>query len=95
MFFNGAKPCDKEEDYTEDTSHKVSVTLRRDGDNYTVETDMMQYLPNARLITTETLGEAFEPEERFENPDGSDIVFDTDFYGKKRGSSVVAGPFAG
>ena len=95
VFFNGAKPCDKEEDYTEDTSHKVSVTLRRDGDNYTVETDMMQYLPNARLITTETLGEAFEPEERFENPDGSDIVFDTDFYGKKRGSSVVAGPFAG
>ena len=33
-------------------------------------------------------------EERFEAPDGSDIVFDTDYYGKKRTATTVAGPFA-
>jgi hypothetical protein len=53
----------------------------------------MQYLPEASIITSDTLGEAFEPEERFEAPDGSDIVFDTDYYGNKRGDVTVAGPF--
>ena len=54
----------------------------------------MKYLPKASLITSGTLGTAFEPEERFENPDGSDIVFDRDFYGNTRNASTLAGPFA-
>ena len=37
---------------------------------------------------------AFEPEEKYENPDGTPIIFDTDFLGKKRGSQPIAGPFA-
>ena len=37
---------------------------------------------------------AFEPEEKYENPDGTPIVFDMDFAGKKRSSSPIAGPFA-
>ncbi len=95
VFFNGAKPCDIEEGYTEDTSHKVSVRLVSDADGCRVETDLLQYLPStAKMISSATLGEAFEPEERFENPDGSDIVFDTDYYGHKRSGSIVAGPFA-
>ena len=36
-----------------------------------------------------------ENEENYENPDGSPITFDTDFFGNKRaGSKVLAGPFA-
>ena len=42
----------------------------------------------------ETLGMAFEPEERFENPDGSDIVFDRDYHGRHRSLSTLPGPFA-
>ena len=49
---------------------------------------------SSRIISSETLGTAFEPEERFENPDGSDIVFDTDFLGNKRNEDIIAGPFA-
>jgi hypothetical protein len=37
---------------------------------------------------------AFEPEQRFEQPDGSDIVFDEDILGEKRTIKTVAGPFA-
>jgi len=38
---------------------------------------------------------AFEPEEKYENPDGSPITFDTDYFGKKRAASgVLPGPFA-
>jgi hypothetical protein len=94
VFFNGAKPCDIEEDYTEDKEHKVSVSLSIVDGKYKVETDIVGYLPKASVVSSDTLGMAFEPEERFENSDGSDIVFDTDFYGKKRGASTVAGPFA-
>ena len=47
-----------------------------------------------KLINTDTLGMAFEPEQRYENPDGSDIVFDCDINGIKRGDCVIAGPWA-
>ena len=94
VFFNGAKPCDTEEDYTEDTDHRVTVTLKKDDGSYRVETDMMKYLPKVKLISSDTLGMAFEPEERFEDPDGGDIVFDRDHYGKKRTDPPVPGPFA-
>ena len=37
---------------------------------------------------------AFEPEEMYEQPDGSPITFDTDFFGEKMQGKVVPGPFA-
>ena len=54
----------------------------------------MAYLSQAKLITSDTLGMAFEPEERFETPEGEDIIFDTDFYGDSRLNNLVAGPFS-
>jgi hypothetical protein len=46
------------------------------------------------VITTSILGSAFEPEQRFENRDGSDIIFNEDFFGNHRGTHVLPGPFA-
>jgi hypothetical protein len=46
------------------------------------------------ILNSEQLGMAFEPEQRFEQPDGSDIVFDEDILGEKRTIKTVAGPFA-
>lgn len=95
VYFNGAKPCDIEEDCTVDTEHKITLKLVQDDDagNYHLETNFREYLPEAKLICSDTLGMAFEPEERFETPDGEDIIFDTDFFGTKR-TTIVAGPFA-
>ena len=45
------------------------------------------------MITTGVLGEAFEPEERFEYPDGSPITFDEDYLGKHRPVYPLSGPF--
>ena len=61
-----------------------------------LETNLGRYLPDSmcKLINTDTLGMAFEPEQRFENPDGSDIIFDCDINGIKRGSSLIPGPWA-
>ena len=46
------------------------------------------------LVSSDTLGRAFEPEQRFENPDGTDILFDRDYFGNHRGLDALPGPFA-
>ncbi|MBO4242103.1 MAG: hypothetical protein J5883_02355, partial [Clostridiales bacterium] len=45
------------------------------------------------LLDSDSLGKAFEPEQRFEDPDGSTIVFDTDYFGEKDENRSVPGPF--
>ncbi len=94
-YFNGARPCDTETDAYVDNEHKVSIELVTDENGWKIVTDMEQYLPNdCALITTGSLGMAFESEQRFEDPDGRDIVFDTDIYGNKRSGGIFAGPIA-
>ena len=48
----------------------------------------------AGMVNSDILGCAFEPEQRFESPDGSAIVFDRDYLGNTRGVGVLPGPFA-
>lgn len=93
VYFNGAKPCDIEQDATVDTEHTITLELKEENGRYTVVTNFLDYLPAAKTICSDILGMAFEPEERFETPEGEDIVFDTDFYGTKRPAAPVAGPF--
>lgn len=94
VYFNGAKPCDIEEDYTIDNEHEITLELVNNNGKYQLNSNLMDYLPTGHMIDSDTLGMAFEPEERFETPDGEDIIFDTDYYGKKRPANPVAGPFA-
>ena len=94
VFFNGARPCNIEEGGTVDDEHEIRVELIEENGEYKLDSDFDEFLPEASIISSDTLGMAFEPEERFENPDGSDIVFDTDFNGVKREGKITAGPFA-
>ncbi len=93
-YFNGARPCDNEEAHV-DKDHKISFYIDEDAGRYTLHTNLYEYLPRtiAKPVNSEVLGMAFEPEERFENPDGSCISFDTDYFGRKRGILPVSGPF--
>lgn len=93
VYFNGAKPADIERDATVDAQHHITLELTQEDGVYRLETNMMEYLPTCATITSDTLGLAFEPEERFETPEGETIVFDTDFYGNTRSASPVPGPF--
>lgn len=76
--------------------HKVFLRLAEKEGGYLLETNLYEYLPKTenRLISTETLGEAFEPEQKFENPDGSAIVFQEDYFGESCGMYPLPGPFA-
>lgn len=95
-YFNGAEPFDKEKACNVDTEHEITVCLVEKEGRYVLKTNLHEYLhaDSMPFISTEVLGEAFEPEQRFENPDGSEIVFDSDYFGEKRGVHAAAGPFA-
>ena len=95
LFFNGAKPCDKEEGYHEDKENSIKLALAEKDGRYMLETNLYDYLPRYEIqtISTELLGEAFEPEQKFENPDGSPIVFNKDYFGAHRAVNPMAGPF--
>lgn len=94
VFFNGAEPYDGEKDYTI-IEEPVTLELLEENGKYKLKTDLYQYLPEGKneTISTKTLGEAFEPEQRFENPDGSEIIFNEDYFGGHRRVHPLSGPF--
>lgn len=92
VYFNGAKPADIDTDARVDNEHHIILELKEDNGQLHLDSNFQAFLPEARLITSDTLGMAFEPEQRFETPAGEDIVFDRDFYGNQR-TTIVAGPF--
>lgn len=96
VYFNGAKPMSKEKAYV-DGKNRIYISVEKTDERLFLNTNLYDYMPGgrSRLITTEILGTAFEPEQDFENPDGSPAVLDEDYYGKKWGENLKAGPFEG
>jgi hypothetical protein len=95
VYLNGAKPWAKERQNLVAATGNVSVELREAEDGYYLDTNLYDLLGDFRadMISSDTLGKAFEPEQRFENPDGTDIVFDRDYNGEHRGVRILPGPF--
>lgn len=95
-YFNGARACKNERSNLVDTKDEVRVELIESNGHYHIKTNVYDFLGDFTdgIINTDILGEAFEPEERYENPDGSAIIFNEDFLGEHRGLSTIPGPFA-
>ena len=97
-YLNGAKACKKEVNalIVQDADQEVKVELIEKDGQYHLETNLYGYLKdfNDRMINSEILGKAFEPEMLFENTDGTPIRFDSDYFGNHRGVQVIPGPFA-
>ena len=72
------------------------VELLEENGQYRLRTNLPEIIGDFRcgMIHSDILGCAFEPEQRFENPDGSEIIFDRDYFGAHRGTSAMPGPFA-
>ena len=94
-YFNGAKPYVKETEDFVGTKDAYVALEEKDG-KYILKTNVYELLGAFRdgVINSDILGYAFEPEQRFENPDGTEIIFDRDYYGNHRGNAVLPGPFA-
>ena len=95
-YFNGASVSKHEAHGLADGDAKVTVEIvERDG-RPVLKTNVYDFLGDFRdgIITSDILGCAFEPEQRFENPDGTPITFDRDYFGSHRGLDTLPGPFA-
>ncbi len=94
-YFNGAKPC-KNEKSAFTAKGEAFVELVEEEGKYMLKTNIYEFLGDCQngIINSDILGCAFEPEERFENPDGSTILFDKDYLGEHRGVATIPGPFA-
>ena len=97
-YLYGAKPWKKEINslVVEKTDQELKLELVEKDGQYYLETNIFDFIKdyNTRMINTEILGKAFEPEQYFENADGTPIRFDSDFFGNHRGVHVIPGPFA-
>lgn len=95
-YFNGAKAWKKEACNWIDTTNQATVELVEDNGSYCLKTNVYDLMKefHTGIITSDILGKAFEPEQRFENRDGSDIVFQEDYLGNHRGIHSIPGPFA-
>ena len=95
-YFNGANLYKKEKNRLVDKTHKVSAEVVEKDGKYFFKTNVGDFLKdfNCSMINSDVLGCAFEPEQRFEAPDGTAIIFNRDYFGAHRGTAVLPGPFA-
>ncbi len=96
VYFNGSKPWKKEQNKLVVKRFKATADVVERNGKYVLVTNIFSKVKDlpCGIINTDILGKAFQPEQRFENTDGSDIVFNYDYFGKDRGVTTIAGPFA-
>ncbi len=96
VYLGGAKPFKKEKDaIVKDVP--VSVELSEENGSPILKTNVFDLIKDVRVkgVNTDTLGKAFEPDQPFENNDGTPIVFNKDYFDDLRAEDVLPGPFAG
>ena len=99
VYLNGAAAWKKEKNCLTDDAAAVTVELEEQEGGVYLKTNLYDLLEENNdfrpgMIHSDLLGKAFEPEERFENPDGTPICFDSDYRGDHRSTVILPGPFA-
>ena len=99
VYLGGAKAWKHEKDglVTAEDRSEVKVELVEKDGSYYLDTNIYELIKDFRshsMVNTGVLGKAFEPEQPFENPDGTTIQFDADYFGGHRGTEILPGPFA-
>ena len=98
MYLGGARSCKNEINnlIVPNDRSEIKIEIEEKNGGYYLNTNIYDFLGDFtnRMINTDVLGKAFEPEQPFENTDGTPIQFDTDYFGGHRGVSVIPGPFA-
>jgi len=96
VYYNGARPCFKETNYLEkaDFNPELKVVEQSDSVFLHITLDDSFHALDKRLVTTALLGRAKMPNAAYENPDGTTLKINTDYFGKKRSeANPSAGPF--
>jgi alpha-N-arabinofuranosidase len=100
VYYNGARPYARETSTGDacvaPTGLDPKPRLVAQGDRVFFHITLGPELKRAatKLVTTELLGKAAVPKLAYENPDGSPVTIDTDYFGAKRDATAPsAGPF--
>ena len=94
--YKGAKPCISETNYIDKSDFDPKIKLVEQGENVYLHITLDESFKSLhnKLVTTKLLGKAKIPDQAFENPNGSPLKVDADYFGKKRNDeNPTAGPF--
>jgi len=98
VFLNGAQPCNKEASPIMKPGLDPSIRLVEKPDGYYLEMNLENGWSgdvSRPMVTTTLLGKAVIPDLPYENPDGTPLRIDTDFFGKPiNAANPSPGPFA-
>lgn len=96
VYLAGSLAYKKENNNLINKEAKVQIELIQENGKTILRNNIYKYIKdfNVNIINSDTLGKVFEPEQRFENPDGSDINFDLDYFNLNRKDKTIPGPFA-
>ena len=96
VYYKGAKPCISETNYIEKPDFDPKIEIVEQGENVYLHITLDESFKSLhnKLVTTKLLGKALIPGQAYENPDGSPLKIDTDYFGNKRNDkNPTAGPF--
>ncbi len=97
IYYNGALPYYEENNYIEikDFNPEIKITEENGHIYLHMVLNDAYFKFKAKLITTGILGMAKIPHEGYENPDGTPLKIDTDYFGNKRSEeNILTGPFS-
>lgn len=95
VYCNGAQHITKEQNFSV-IDVPVTLSLEESEDGYQLQTNLYKLLPKTTCVLrgTSNIAMAFEPEQRYENPDGSPLLLNEDILGNRRSVNPLPGPFA-
>jgi hypothetical protein len=98
VYYNGANPHQQEENPLVASDWNPNVSLEVKGENLflhlTLNPSFLKHKVN--FVTTGSLGKAKIPKALFENPDGTPLIIDRDYFGRLQSEeNLKAGPFSG
>jgi hypothetical protein len=96
IYYRGSKPYGKETNSIYEPEYDPKLRIIEEGNNVTLNVTFGKSLKTLKcnLISTQNLGKAMIPDQAYENPDGSPLKIDSDFFGNKRNEKKPsAGPF--
>ncbi|QWX84993.1 DUF1565 domain-containing protein [Cellulophaga sp. HaHaR_3_176] len=96
LYLNKANPSTIETNFIENRVLKPEISLSKEADGYylNIKTDTSFDKIKSQFINTNLLGFSFQSEAPFENPDGSQLTINQDYFGNEREvKKPLVGPF--
>lgn len=95
-YFNGAEPFEKEDCNLVNKSFNPNLTIIEEGEEVYLSCELPESFYNilGEVKSTKTLPRVRIVDAEFENPDGSDLILDTDFLGTQKSDQSPLGPIS-